>query len=158
MATTSWQILSLKAGEAGGQWQILRLATTGTVTFAPWQILRLSAGSTTASGLTPNKATEYDAGETITITALRSGAAPASRVWRVAATSGVTTTPFTLTSVGDVATVRAPISGTDATLTIGYKPSDAGETFVTINVHRAVDWVWWNGARRPAVWHVITGL
>lgn len=157
MATTTWQMLSLKAGQAGAEWQILRLATTGSVTFAPWQILRLSAGSTTASTLVPNKVTEYDAGETITITALRSGSPPAGRVWRLAATTGITTTPFPISSAGDVATIRAPISGTDGSLTIGYKPSDAPEIFLTVNVHRALDWVWWNGARRPAVWRVITG-
>jgi hypothetical protein len=158
VATTTWQLLSLQAGQPGGQWQLLRLATTGGSSFANWQLLRLSAGSTTTSTLVSNKATAYDAGETVTITALRSGSPPAGRVWRLAATSGVTTTPFPISSAGEVATIRAPISGTDCTLTVGYKPSDAGEVFITVNVHRALDWVWWNGARRPAIWHVITGV
>jgi hypothetical protein len=147
----SWQWLALAAGPSGAQWQWLRVeAESGAVTTpTAWQWLRLDVSASTVSYFVLPHANPFDAGEDITITATRNGAAPTGRVWRVA--SGTAT----LTPNGDTVTLRAPIGAVDSSVTIGYKPSDAAEIFVTLNFLRATDWVKVGTVLKPAIWHVV---
>lgn len=154
-----WQLLGLKAGNLTRPWQILRAATSGTVVGGRWQLLRLAVQAISSSTLTASQAAPYEPGQLVTITATRGGPAPASRVWRVAAVNGVTgasSAAPALTVNADVCTLSAPISATDASVVVGYKPVDGPEVFITIPVYRSTHWVRWSGSRRPAAIHIVS--
>jgi hypothetical protein len=102
-----------------------RVSGTGTAaTPSKLRAYRVSGSGTATASLATSK-TVYEAGESVTVTAIN-GVAPHS--FTISGVSGIVQTV-----VGNVLTFTAPALADPKQLTIGYK----GTTFTTITIHEA---------------------